>query len=82
VARIRLPALNAALAAALAETDDARRVTCWQEVARVANREAPIVPLWVARRYGVVTANVKNFVWTPAPSGGPFDQRAELWSFG
>jgi peptide/nickel transport system substrate-binding protein len=82
IARIRQPALNAALAAALAETDDARRVTCWQEVARVANREAPIVPLWVARRYGVVTANVKNFVWTPAPSGGPFDQRAELWSFG
>jgi peptide/nickel transport system substrate-binding protein len=82
VARIRLPALNAALAAALAEPDDARRVTGWQEVARVANREAPIVPLWVARRYGVVTANVKNFVWQPAPSGGPFDQRAELWSFG
>jgi peptide/nickel transport system substrate-binding protein len=82
VARIRLPALNAALAAAMVETDEAKRATCWQEVARVANREAPVVPLWVAKRYGVVSANVKNFVWQPSPSGGPFDQRAELWSFG
>jgi peptide/nickel transport system substrate-binding protein len=51
-------------------------------VARVTNREVPIAPLWEARRYGVVTVNVKNFIWQPAPAGGPFDQRAELWSFG
>jgi peptide/nickel transport system substrate-binding protein len=82
VARIRLPALNAALAAALAEPDESKRGTCWQEVARVTNREVPIAPLWEARRYGVVTVNVKNFIWQPAPAGGPFDQRAELWSFG
>lgn len=82
VARIRLPVLNAALAAAMAETDEPKRAACWQEVARVANREAPVAPLWVAKRYGVVSANVKNFVWQPSPSGGPFDQRAELWSFG
>lgn len=82
VAHIRLPALNLALAAALAEPDGPGRLASWQEVARVANREAPIVPLWVARRFGVVTANVKNFIWQPAPAGGPIDQRAELWAFG
>ena len=77
VARIRLPAVNAALAAAMGEAEDAKRLERWQEVARVANHEAPIAPLWVAKRYGVV-----NFVWQPAPSGGPFDQHAELWAFG
>ena len=82
VARIRLPPLNVALAAALAEPDGPKRLESWREVAQVANREAAIVPLWVARRFGVVTANVKNFVWQPAPAGGPIEQRAELWSFG
>ncbi len=82
VARIHDPALNAALAAAMAEGDDARRLADWRKVAEVANHDVPLAPMWVAKRYGVVTANVKNFVWQPAPSGGPFAQHAELWAFG
>jgi peptide/nickel transport system substrate-binding protein len=81
VARMRVPAMNAAFATAMAEPDDAKRITDWQEVARVSNREVPCAPMWVAKRYGVVAASVKNFVWQPAPSGGPFEQHTELWSF-
>jgi peptide/nickel transport system substrate-binding protein len=82
VARIRDPALDAAIAAAMAESDDAKRLQDWRTVAAMANRELPVAPLWVAKRFGVVTANVKNFIWQPAPAGGPFAQHAELWAFG
>lgn len=81
IMRVRMPRLNAALDSALAEVDDARRAALFQEVARVFNSDLPWAPLWVQRRYGVVEANVRNFVWTPAPSGGSYDQRAETWGF-
>jgi len=36
--------------------------------------------LWVANRYGVVSAKVKDFVWTPAPGGGPYQADPQKWS--
>ena len=81
IMRVRNPALNTALDGALAETDDTRRVTLFQDVARVFNRDLPWAPMWVQRRYGIVAAGVRNFVWTPAPGGGSYDQRAETWAF-
>ncbi len=78
---IRDATLNAALAAALGEPDDTKRIVRFQDVARVFNHDLPWAPLWVGTRYGIITANVENFVWTPAPSGGGFDQQAEKWTF-
>lgn len=81
IMRVRMPALNAALDGALAEVDDTKRATLFQEVARVFNRDLPWAPLWVQRRYGVVAAEVRNFVWTPSPGSGGYDQHAESWAF-
>ena len=81
IMRIRDAALNAALNAGLSEPDDAKRIARFQDVARVFNRDLPWAPLWVGTRYGIIAANVANFVWTPAPSGGGYDQKAETWAF-
>lgn len=81
IMRVRDADLNAALGAALGEPDDTKRPGRFQTVARVFNRALPWAPMWVGTRYGVITSNVANFVWTPAPSGGGYDQRAETWHF-
>jgi peptide/nickel transport system substrate-binding protein len=36
--------------------------------------------MWVANRYGVASVKLKDFVWTPAPGGGPFAATPEKWS--
>ena len=79
--RIRMPELNAALNAGVAEADLSRRPARFQEVARVFNRELPWAPMWVAKRYGIVSSKITGFVWTPAPGGGGYEQHAERWAF-
>lgn len=76
-----VPDLDAALNAALAEPDASKRPARFQQVARVFNTELPWAPLWVGKRYGVLSADIHNFVWTPAPSGGGYEQNAVAWSF-
>jgi peptide/nickel transport system substrate-binding protein len=49
-------------------------------VARLFNQQLPWAPMWVGKRYGVAAANLHDFVWTPAPSGGGYQQHAETWS--
>jgi len=82
IMRVRIAALNAALDAALAEVDDAKRTALFQQVAKVFNSELPWAPLWVQRRYGIVSAALRNFIWTPSPGSGSYDQHAESWAFG
>jgi len=36
----------------------------------------------VAKRYGVASSNLKDFVWMPAPAGGPFAAHPEKWALG
>ncbi len=81
IMRVRIPTLNAALDGALGVVDDAKRTAMFQQVAKVFNSELPWAPLWVQRRYGIVAAGLHNFVWTPSPGGGSYDQHAETWSF-
>lgn len=38
------------------------------------------LPLWVGYRYGVVSGDVRNFYWYPAPSGGPYEDHSERWT--
>jgi len=80
VARVRMPELTKALDVALGETDAAKRDARYQEVCKVMNKDLPWGTLWVANRYGVASAKLKDFVWTPAPGGGPYQAHPEKWS--
>jgi peptide/nickel transport system substrate-binding protein len=80
VVRARMPDLNAALDGALAEPDAVKRVARWQDVCKVMNTQLPWGTLWVANRYGVASSKLKDFVWTPAPGGGPYQAHPEKWS--
>ncbi|CAN7633012.1 ABC transporter substrate-binding protein [Phyllobacterium sp. LjRoot231] len=82
VVRARMPELNKALDTALAETDASKRDARYQDVCKVMNSDLPWATLWVANRYGVVSSKVKDFVWTPAPGGGPYQAHPEKWSLG
>ena len=82
IMRVKDAALNTALNTALGEPDQARRQADFQNVARVFNKDLPWAPMWVGKRYGVVSAKVQNFAWTPAPSGGGYQQHAEQWALG
>jgi peptide/nickel transport system substrate-binding protein len=82
VVRARMPELNKALDTALAEPDAAKRDSRYQDVCKVMNSDLPWATLWVANRYGVVSSKVKDFIWTPAPGGGPYQAHPEKWSLG
>jgi peptide/nickel transport system substrate-binding protein len=79
IMRIEIPALTQALDTAMAETDATAADAKWQDVCRVMNTELPWGPMWVASRYGVASTDLQDFVWTPAPAGGPFEAHPELW---
>lgn len=77
--RVRTPELTAALDAAMAETDPAVRTGKYAEVCRIMNETLPWGTMWVANRYGVASSSLTDFVWTPAPAGGPFAAHPEAW---
>ncbi|MGH6858874.1 MAG: ABC transporter substrate-binding protein, partial [Phyllobacterium sp.] len=54
VVRARMPDLNAALDAALAEIDPSKSDGRYRDVCKVMNSNLPWATLWVANRYGVV----------------------------
>ena len=79
VVRARMPDLTEALDAAIAETDAGKRDQRYQDVCKVMNKDLPWATMWVANRYGVVSSKVKDFIWTPAPGGGPYIAHPEAW---
>jgi peptide/nickel transport system substrate-binding protein len=80
IVRARMADLNTALDSALAETDDTKRDSRYQDVCKVMNTNLPWATMWVANRYGVVSSKLKDFVWTPAPGGGPYQAYPQKWS--
>lgn len=80
--RIRMPEVTTAFDAALNETDDAKRPERYQAVCKAMNANLPWATMWVAKRYGVASAKLKDFVWIPAPAGGPFAAHPEKWALG
>ena len=80
IMRIQMPEVTAALDAALAETDAAARDARYQEVCKVTNANLPWGTMWVANRYGVASSSLADFVWTPAPAGGPYEAHPEKWA--
>jgi len=80
IMRVRMPEVTAALDAALATTDPAARDAAFQEVCKTTNANLPWATMWVANRYGVASSKLQDFVWTPAPAGGPYQAHPEKWS--
>lgn len=80
IMRIRMPEVTAALDAALGEIDAAKAPGRYQEVCKATNANLPWAPMWVASRYGVVSTKLQDFVWVPAPAGGPYDAAIEKWT--
>lgn len=79
IMHISLPELDAALASAMSESDQSQVNARWQEVCRIVNEQMPWGSMWVASRYGIASDSLKDFVWTPAPGGGPFEMNSESW---
>jgi peptide/nickel transport system substrate-binding protein len=79
IMRIEFDDLSAAFDTALGETDPAQVDARWQDVCKVMNADLPWATMWVANRYGVAAKSLVDFVWTPAPAGGPFAAHPELW---
>jgi len=79
IMRIDMPELTEAIEKAMAETDTAKANALWQKVCSVMNEQLPWGSMWVASRYGVTSAKLKDFFWTPAPAGGPYQAYPEKW---
>lgn len=80
IMRVENRNLTASLDAALAETDPAQADARWQAVCQVMNEDLPWATMWVANRYGVASSDLVDFVWTPAPGGGPYAAHPEKWT--
>jgi peptide/nickel transport system substrate-binding protein len=63
------------------ESDPAKRAPIYQNICKILNDTLPWGPMWVSTRYGAVSKKVGNFIWTPAPGGGPYYDAAETWTF-
>jgi len=79
IMHISVPELDAALETAMSEADATQSAARWQDVCRIVNEQMLWGSMWVANRYGVVSNDLENFVWTPAPAGGPFEMNAQDW---
>ena len=62
------------------ETDPAKRAPIYQNICKTLNQTLPWGPMWVSTRYGAASKKVGNFIWTPAPGGGPYYDAAETWT--
>jgi peptide/nickel transport system substrate-binding protein len=80
IMRVRMPEVTAALDAALGEADPAARDARYQDVCKATNANLPWATMWVANRYGVASTALQDFVWTPAPAGGPYQAHPEKWA--
>lgn len=79
IMRIDFPELTGAIETAMGEGDPDAADAKWQEACKIMNGLVPWGSMWVASRFGVVSSDLVDFVWTPAPAGGPFVSHPELW---
>jgi len=61
-------------------TDPTARAEIYQQICTIMNEQVYWAPMWVTTRFGGVTNNVENFIWTPAPGGGRYYDAAETWT--
>ncbi len=77
---VNIPELDELYVEGRAVADPNERAEVYQDACRVMNEQVPWAYMWVGERYGVITDRVTNFVWTPAPGGGRYDQQAHEWT--
>ena len=78
-ARYENPEIDELFGQARQEADPDARAAIYQDICTVLNEEVPWGFLWVSDRFGAVTNDVENFVWTPAPGGGRYYDAAHEW---
>ncbi|WP_343650204.1 ABC transporter substrate-binding protein [Herbaspirillum sp.] len=78
--RISNPEIDKLLEAGKAEVNEGKRTQIYQQLCRATNEQLPLVPLWVANRFGGFGKNVQDALWTPAPGGGRYQDHPENWS--
>ncbi|MGH7912348.1 MAG: ABC transporter substrate-binding protein [Candidatus Dormibacteraceae bacterium] len=59
--------------------DPQQRAAVYQNISKVVSEQLPVAPMWVAKRYGATTSNIKNFVWSPV-SNAFYDAEWQNWS--
>lgn len=77
--RVNIAELDTLIEAGRSEPDEAKRTEIYQQMCRLTNAQLPIIPLWVANRFGGFAKNAQNVVWTPAPGGGRYQDNPESW---
>lgn len=77
--RVKLPALDRLFEQAQETTAAATRTKAYQNMCSLVNQQLPWGMLWTAKRFGGASKDLVNFVWTPAPGGGRYDDQAHLW---
>lgn len=77
--RVNIPALNKLFEQGQETTSQPARVKAYQSMCATANAQLPWDVLWTAKRFGGASKNLVNFVWTPAPGGGRYQDNAEDW---
>ncbi len=77
---LNIPELDKLIVQGQQETDAAKRAVVYQNVCKTLNSQLPVVPLWVANRFGAVSNKIGNFIYTPAPGGGRYYDAAETWT--
>lgn len=78
-ARYANPQMDELYDAGQVEADPEARAAIYQDACALQQEEAPWGFLWVSDRFGAVSNDVENFVWTPAPGGGRYYDAAHEW---
>jgi peptide/nickel transport system substrate-binding protein len=74
------PELDALFAEGRSTVDPEARAEVYQQICSIMNEEVYWANMWVTTRFGGVSTEIENFVWTPAPGGGRYYDAAETWS--
>lgn len=77
--RVNVPGLDNLFVKGQTTTSSTARAKVYQDICQLTNEYLPWGSLWIAKRFGSVSRNVQNFVWTPAPGGGRYYDQAEKW---
>jgi peptide/nickel transport system substrate-binding protein len=78
--RVNLPELDQQFDTMQAQINTTARIGTYREICRTSNAQLPWLPLWVSNRFGGVSKNAQNVIWTPSPGGGRYQDFAEKWT--
>ncbi|MFC3831586.1 MULTISPECIES: ABC transporter substrate-binding protein [Deinococcus] len=77
--KVSVPALNRLFEQGQESAAPAARTKAYQTMCTLVNQQLPWDVLWTAKRFGGASSRLVNFVWTPAPGGGRYNDQAQLW---